>query len=668
MSSSALYGYASSWPNVPMRSASDLMPSQYSGGWKPETQNQAYLSHSPYSQQYPSHPAQYPLYSQQYAQNPQYIQHQHQSYTQKYQNHGQHYGSDPRYARQNHNGQYYQQQQQQQQHGYYGGYGISPQIQYTAREQSGGYNADKDTHPNEHVFVPKKHDRNKRTREPRPELNENLDLLRNEINEFKESLLRTEPAQVPVKQSDPDAEKAEAAAEDFSFDLTSHNVSYEDELGIDREIRGEVIPESLSEGPVAQTTPEPPQPTPQHTQQEQTESVQPPDVHVQPPDVQQEDAQVSALSVTPPARKESFSANGETVQPVLPKTRAENRAKQTRKVAKSLQKKSSLSLLALRLGKKKAKQPWPWSKETSDRAEAKTDCLTDAKLNQEGIVSGDVSEDNASEDASKDAIEVVKDAKDTKDNVISKFFKKTRSLSSGERNMAGRWRSSSEFETQSRLSSYSLLFEESSRANSTKENAVPAENVKSRLKQKLKNIGKSHDNKHARTWEPLISKEPVLAESAPVTLEIAPARPMTTQEVQDRLKKSIKRASRANQPIEFTDSAFGFPLPPPSHSTLIMIDYRFAVHVERAIYRLSHLKLANPKRSLREQVLLSNFMYAYLNLVDHTLHLEEQMLKKELAQPVENLLGLQDDETERKTDSLDEESFDLMRMGDEIAV
>lgn len=103
--------------------------------------------------------------------------------------------------------------------------------------------------------------------------------------------------------------------------------------------------------------------------------------------------------------------------------------------------------------------------------------------------------------------------------------------------------------------------------------------------------------------------------------------PLRASEVQDKLKKSIRRTSKANQPLEFTDSAFGFPLPPPSPSTLIMIDYRFPLHVERAIYRLSHLKLANPKRSLREQVLLSNFMYAYLNLVDHTLHIEQQMEK-----------------------------------------
>jgi hypothetical protein len=54
-----------------------------------------------------------------------------------------------------------------------------------------------------------------------------------------------------------------------------------------------------------------------------------------------------------------------------------------------------------------------------------------------------------------------------------------------------------------------------------------------------------------------------------------------------------------------------------------MLDYRFPIHVERAIYRLSHLKLGNTKRPLRQQVLLSNFMYAYLNLVNHTLYLQQ---------------------------------------------
>ncbi|RMZ91314.1 hypothetical protein DV736_g1461, partial [Chaetothyriales sp. CBS 134916] len=45
------------------------------------------------------------------------------------------------------------------------------------------------------------------------------------------------------------------------------------------------------------------------------------------------------------------------------------------------------------------------------------------------------------------------------------------------------------------------------------------------------------------------------------------------------------------------------------------IDYnwtRFSILEERAIYRMAHIKLANPRRSLYSQVLLSNFMYSYL--------------------------------------------------------
>lgn len=134
----------------------------------------------------------------------------------------------------------------------------------------------------------------------------------------------------------------------------------------------------------------------------------------------------------------------------------------------------------------------------------------------------------------------------------------------------------------------------------------------------------------------------------------------TTLDVQEKLKKSIRRTSKANQPIEFTDSAFGFPLPPPSQSTLVMLDYRFPVHVERAIYRLSHLKLANPKRSLREQVLLSNFMYAYLNLVDHTLHLEQQLTDGEGVQE-EQLFdqSLNDEESVDESIDLDVNDCDL---------
>ncbi|KAJ3566318.1 hypothetical protein NPX13_g7178 [Xylaria arbuscula] len=57
------------------------------------------------------------------------------------------------------------------------------------------------------------------------------------------------------------------------------------------------------------------------------------------------------------------------------------------------------------------------------------------------------------------------------------------------------------------------------------------------------------------------------------------------------------------------------PEPPPYKPLRPDVDYhwtRFPILEERAIYRMAHLKLANPKRALYSQVLLSNFMYAYL--------------------------------------------------------
>ncbi|RUS24277.1 hypothetical protein BC938DRAFT_473849 [Jimgerdemannia flammicorona] len=43
---------------------------------------------------------------------------------------------------------------------------------------------------------------------------------------------------------------------------------------------------------------------------------------------------------------------------------------------------------------------------------------------------------------------------------------------------------------------------------------------------------------------------------------------------------------------------------------------RLPIHVERAIYRLSHIKLANPRRPLHHQVLISNLMFWYLSVIN----------------------------------------------------
>jgi len=68
--------------------------------------------------------------------------------------------------------------------------------------------------------------------------------------------------------------------------------------------------------------------------------------------------------------------------------------------------------------------------------------------------------------------------------------------------------------------------------------------------------------------------------------------------------------------------------PDPPHRDLKPdIDYnwtRFSILEERAIYRMAHIKLANPRRALYSQVLLSNFMYSYLAKVQQ-MHPQMQM-------------------------------------------
>lgn len=51
---------------------------------------------------------------------------------------------------------------------------------------------------------------------------------------------------------------------------------------------------------------------------------------------------------------------------------------------------------------------------------------------------------------------------------------------------------------------------------------------------------------------------------------------------------------------------------------------RLPLHVERAIYRLSHMKLADPKRPLQQQVLISNLMFWYLSIQQSDFQKQEE--------------------------------------------
>jgi hypothetical protein len=74
-------------------------------------------------------------------------------------------------------------------------------------------------------------------------------------------------------------------------------------------------------------------------------------------------------------------------------------------------------------------------------------------------------------------------------------------------------------------------------------------------------------------------------------------------------KKSEKESSHKK------NASRGLSPDPPARILKPDIDYnwtRFSILEERAIYRMAHIKLANPRRELYSQVLLSNFMYSYL--------------------------------------------------------
>jgi len=73
------------------------------------------------------------------------------------------------------------------------------------------------------------------------------------------------------------------------------------------------------------------------------------------------------------------------------------------------------------------------------------------------------------------------------------------------------------------------------------------------------------------------------------------------------------------------------------------VDYpwtRFPIIEERAIYRMAHIKLANPRRPLQSQVLLSNFMYSYLAKV--------QAMHPQLQVPISPQQKRQEEERKRR--------------------
>lgn len=92
------------------------------------------------------------------------------------------------------------------------------------------------------------------------------------------------------------------------------------------------------------------------------------------------------------------------------------------------------------------------------------------------------------------------------------------------------------------------------------------------------------------------------------------------------------------------------------------VDYnwtRFSILEERAIYRMAHIKLANPRRALHSQVLLSNFMYSYLAKVQQMhphLQIPQSALQKK--QEMERRLKEQEQQAMQQVQEVDQHQYE----------
>ncbi|KAM3547056.1 hypothetical protein ARSEF1564_000097 [Beauveria bassiana] len=130
-------------------------------------------------------------------------------------------------------------------------------------------------------------------------------------------------------------------------------------------------------------------------------------------------------------------------------------------------------------------------------------------------------------------------------------------------------------------------------------------------------------------------------------------------------EKEKERSTKKNSLLHVPDEPIYKPLQPD-------VDYnwtRFPLLEERAIYRMAHIKLANPRRPLLSQVLLSNFMYSYLAIVQ-AMHpqmnipvspqqkrLEEEARRKQQEQEYRAQQGMSEEDQQ----NMDQYDFDYHR-------
>ncbi|RMJ21852.1 telomere silencing protein Zds1 [Aspergillus sp. HF37] len=116
-------------------------------------------------------------------------------------------------------------------------------------------------------------------------------------------------------------------------------------------------------------------------------------------------------------------------------------------------------------------------------------------------------------------------------------------------------------------------------------------------------------------------------------------------------KKSLSRNLSPDPPVRVLKPDLDYPWT------------RFSILEERAIYRMAHIKLANPRRALHSQVLLSNFMYSYLAKVQQ---MQPQMMvasgHQRSADQAEEYLRYQRYQELAQEQQYDDSSYDDPRM------
>ncbi|KAI7863204.1 activator of mitotic machinery Cdc14 phosphatase activation C-term-domain-containing protein [Spinellus fusiger] len=106
-----------------------------------------------------------------------------------------------------------------------------------------------------------------------------------------------------------------------------------------------------------------------------------------------------------------------------------------------------------------------------------------------------------------------------------------------------------------------------------------------------------------------VNTSPALAPSTPVITSSSSPAPSTPP------KRFGLSSLFSKKPTPKTTELTKVSVPPKDFQLNKINHSRLPIHVERAVYRLSHSKLASPRRPLQEQVLISNLMFWYLSII-----------------------------------------------------